>query len=309
MTLADRIRNYLDLQSLLDKCRAGGLDTERAAAAVAAARDEIRSAMAGREASEYPPLAEATEAYLDAERDFGESAAAGVSLDGPAERMGAARRDLKRQLHATTWLDAETVHGRRVTPPPVRPAVSDPSDDRGAAPEPSAGKGLRRILVAFDGSAPARVALEAAVKLAGRVGAELIVLDVVRPATGAGGEYVCSLEHLDQLHRSEGEQLLARVRRELPRGMRSVALLAEGVPADEILIAARTRAADLIVIGTRGRGRLARFLLGGTADAVIRRAPCPVMTVASPARCAGHPAERQARAVPAAHASAGLAAG
>ena len=53
----------------------------------------------------------------------------------------------------------------------------------------------------------------------------------------------------------------------------------EGVPADEIVLAVRTWEADLIVIGTRGRNRVAEFLLGSVADAVIRRAPCPVLTV------------------------------
>jgi nucleotide-binding universal stress UspA family protein len=47
---------------------------------------------------------------------------------------------------------------------------------------------------------------------------------------------------------------------------------------------AREWPADLIVIGTDSRGRLSHFLLGSTADSIVRRAPCPVVTVRADAR-------------------------
>ncbi len=40
---------------------------------------------------------------------------------------------------------------------------------------------------------------------------------------------------------------------------------------------------DLIVMGTHGRTALARLLLGSVAEAVLRKAPCPVLTVRTPA--------------------------
>ena len=53
----------------------------------------------------------------------------------------------------------------------------------------------------------------------------------------------------------------------------------EGRPADEIVDHAATTAVDLIVMGTAGRGGFDRLLLGSVADAVVRTAPTPVMTV------------------------------
>ena len=51
------------------------------------------------------------------------------------------------------------------------------------------------------------------------------------------------------------------------------------MPHEEIVSAAGRERADLIVIGTHGRGGLDRALLGSVADRVIRLAPCPVVTV------------------------------
>jgi nucleotide-binding universal stress UspA family protein len=55
--------------------------------------------------------------------------------------------------------------------------------------------------------------------------------------------------------------------------------MVEGDPAETILNSAREWNADLIVIGSDSRGRLAHFLLGSTADSVIRKASCPVLSV------------------------------
>jgi nucleotide-binding universal stress UspA family protein len=56
-----------------------------------------------------------------------------------------------------------------------------------------------------------------------------------------------------------------------------------GAPAEEILRLARESNSDLIVMGTHGRSGLGRLLLGSVAEAVLRKAPCPVLTVKAPA--------------------------
>src|SRR5262249_7953655 len=53
----------------------------------------------------------------------------------------------------------------------------------------------------------------------------------------------------------------------------------EGDPGREILRAARETGADLIVMGTHGRTGLTRLLTGSVAEKVLRKAPCPVLTV------------------------------
>jgi hypothetical protein len=55
--------------------------------------------------------------------------------------------------------------------------------------------------------------------------------------------------------------------------------LVEGEPVREILRAARETACDLIVTGTHGRSGLDRLLMGSVAEQLLRKAPCPVLTV------------------------------
>jgi len=55
--------------------------------------------------------------------------------------------------------------------------------------------------------------------------------------------------------------------------------LPEGDPVDAIVRAAADHGADLIVMGTHGRSGMDRLLLGSVAESVLRRAPCPVLTV------------------------------
>jgi nucleotide-binding universal stress UspA family protein len=71
-------------------------------------------------------------------------------------------------------------------------------------------------------------------------------------------------------------------------------LLFVGDPAAEILRVAQAVKADLIVLGTHGRTGLGRLLMGSVAEQVVRRAPCPVVTVKAPLPQGG-PGEGPAR--------------
>ena len=56
-----------------------------------------------------------------------------------------------------------------------------------------------------------------------------------------------------------------------------------GTPTDSLLNYAKEHDIDLIVMGTHGRTGLMRLLMGSVAEAVVRRAPCPVVTIRQPA--------------------------
>src|SRR5262249_33247405 len=58
--------------------------------------------------------------------------------------------------------------------------------------------------------------------------------------------------------------------------------LAEGDAAAEILRVARETNCDLVVMGTHGRKGLGRLLMGSVAEQVVRKAPCPVLTLKTP---------------------------
>jgi nucleotide-binding universal stress UspA family protein len=135
---------------------------------------------------------------------------------------------------------------------------------------------IRTILHPTDFSEPAGEAFRLACSLARDHGARLIVLHVATmPAAGyAEGLYVPPPEgYLDELR----EQLSG-----LQAGDPKVMLehrLVEGAPVSEILRVASEPGCDMIVMGTHGRTGLGRLLMGSVAEQVVRRAPCPVVTV------------------------------
>lgn len=80
-----------------------------------------------------------------------------------------------------------------------------------------------------------------------------------------------------------GEQLLEQTAALAPAGVKSTRRLCElGSPADVILDAARTAAADLLVLGTRSRGKIAELLLGSVSHRVLLHAPCSTLLVKKP---------------------------
>lgn len=130
----------------------------------------------------------------------------------------------------------------------------------------------RNILFATDFSQPARLAGRIAAELARHFGARLHVLHVVPPVTDP----------------TPSAPALRTAVTELEAGLSIVTASVTGRAASEIVKYARRNAIDLIVLGTHGRTGFSRAVLGGVAEAVTRRAGCPVMTV--PAVLAGTPA-------------------
>jgi nucleotide-binding universal stress UspA family protein len=74
-------------------------------------------------------------------------------------------------------------------------------------------------------------------------------------------------------------QLATLVTRARARGAKASGVMVEGDPADGIIRVARSKRADLIVMGTHGRRGISRVLMGSVAARVVAGAPCPVMTV------------------------------
>ena len=74
-------------------------------------------------------------------------------------------------------------------------------------------------------------------------------------------------------------QLDRQLRKAKAAGVRARGLLLEGLAHDQIVRAAKSQRADLVVIGTHGRSGLAKFFVGSVAGRVVSAAPCPVLTV------------------------------
>jgi nucleotide-binding universal stress UspA family protein len=144
-------------------------------------------------------------------------------------------------------------------------------------------KPVRTILHPTDFSGPAAAALDLAAALARDQHARLVVLHVVPGEahyTGAGDvSAIRRAECAEQDLKTYRDEMGERLRRLQPAGKISVEhMLTEGDAATEIVRVAEESAADLIVIGCRGKSAEAKRMMGSVTEAVQRRAPCPVVT-------------------------------
>jgi nucleotide-binding universal stress UspA family protein len=142
---------------------------------------------------------------------------------------------------------------------------------------------MRRILHPSDFSTASRPAFKKAIELAKKERATLEIVHVTAPIISMPGYAYVSPRTYDEWAasatewaRKNMEGLLKQAR---AAGVKAQSLTVTGAPADMIARAARTRRADLIVMGTHGRSGLSRFLIGSVASRVIATAPCPVLTV------------------------------
>jgi len=137
---------------------------------------------------------------------------------------------------------------------------------------------LKRILVPTDFSERSRKALHYALAFARPFGAEVLLLHVLEPVTPPPSAVMLLPPAWDTELRDSATRELAKWRRE--SGSDAVqTTLRSGAPHHEIVRAADETNADLIILGTHGRGGLAHLLIGSTAERVVRHAPCPVMVV------------------------------
>ena len=147
-----------------------------------------------------------------------------------------------------------------------------------ASPQP------RRILVPVDFSDHSREALRAALALAQQFGSRLAVVHVTRrnrPDSHVVAEQMGITFDTRRLGRAKLQEFMEG---EGIGGIQPTRLVADGVPFDEIVGAAKAWRADLIVIATHGYTGLKHVLLGSTTERVVGHAPCPVLVVRSRAQ-------------------------
>jgi nucleotide-binding universal stress UspA family protein len=136
----------------------------------------------------------------------------------------------------------------------------------------------KTILYPTDFSAEGRPAFEVACSLAGEGRGRLVVLHVERPPlTTLGGTAGVPPLPNEYDHQRVWEELQGI--QPTRAGIAVEPRLEYGDPAAVILQVAQEIGAELIVLGTHGRTGLRRLLMGSVAEWVVRRAPCPVLTV------------------------------
>jgi nucleotide-binding universal stress UspA family protein len=159
-------------------------------------------------------------------------------------------------------------------------------DYAGAAAGPMPADSLRArvarpigtILLATDLGPASSDAVDEAIDLAQRLRSQLLVLSVIEPANLRlpGGR---TAARVDQVRDERSRVAAAFAARGRNAGVPVRFLIWDGDPRDAILEAATAEGADLIVVGTHGRGGLERLLLGSVSEHVIRHADVPVLVV------------------------------
>jgi nucleotide-binding universal stress UspA family protein len=146
---------------------------------------------------------------------------------------------------------------------------------------------MTSIVCGVDDSREARVALRIAAGLAVLFDVRLVAAHVVRPPAPAPGIGLSARELMDvpaDALLESGEALLERILEEekLPHAERRVVL---GLPPDSLAAIADEEAAELIVVGSRGRGAFKAAFLGSLSTSLLAIARCPVLVV--PPRTSG----------------------
>ena len=146
---------------------------------------------------------------------------------------------------------------------------------------------IKTILFPTDFSRGARAAMDHAVSLARDYDAKLILLYVIQDISIAEWYIPSSLsmsdlvEDMEKSAWKEMEKWIA----EVSTGVSKVEkMVMRGVPFVEIIRTAKEKNADLIVIGTHGRTGIDHMLFGSTAEKVVRKSPCAVLTVRIPGK-------------------------
>jgi nucleotide-binding universal stress UspA family protein len=139
--------------------------------------------------------------------------------------------------------------------------------------------GIKKILIATDGSEGTKHAIDYGLHLAKMCGAQVTALFVVDQIplqdVPADSSIVFSV-HL--LLENEGKNAVNEIKEAGKAvGVEVTPLVMEGSPAKKIIEVAADF--DLIVVGTIGRSGLAHLLIGSVAERVVRYAPCPVLVV------------------------------
>jgi len=137
----------------------------------------------------------------------------------------------------------------------------------------------KKILYPTDFSKSSDAGMHVATALARDTGAKLLIVHVEEPpAAYGGGEMYYGLPEPDL----EAIQRMLKNVTPTDPNVRFEQRLVTGDPAGEIVRLAKDENVDMIVMGTHGRTGLRRLLMGSVAEAIVRRAHCPVFTFKEP---------------------------
>jgi nucleotide-binding universal stress UspA family protein len=142
---------------------------------------------------------------------------------------------------------------------------------------------LKKILYPTDFSESSLEALRYAVTFARDFKARLVLMHVVNEKIFSEGLSLPRLEAPEALGQEMAAEAERQMRTLIPAteraGLDVEHVILRGMPFLEIIRYAKANDVDLIVIGTHGRSGMEHIIFGSTAEKVVRKAPCPVLSV------------------------------
>jgi nucleotide-binding universal stress UspA family protein len=173
------------------------------------------------------------------------------------------------------------------------------------APTAATQAGIDKVLLATDLTDASGPATDEAIRLSKALGATLLAVSVIDPGALRlpGGRFSARVDQVRATREVAAQELVARGRRS---GVQVRFMIWHGDPGPAIVDAADAEDADIIVVGSRGRGAVGRLVMGSVSGHVVRHATRPVMVVRQDGRAAstrpgragdGHPTIDDARPV------------
>ncbi|NWF49063.1 MAG: universal stress protein [Ignavibacteriaceae bacterium] len=146
---------------------------------------------------------------------------------------------------------------------------------------------IKKILIPIDFSDYSKSALKYAVNFSNFFKAELILIYVVEPVIyppdfSMGQIAIPSMN--TEWNTRANEELNKLAKTEIPPEIKVSVLVKTGKPFVEIIETAQEENVDLIIIATHGHTGMEHILFGSTAEKVVRKAPCPVLTLREPVK-------------------------
>ncbi len=138
---------------------------------------------------------------------------------------------------------------------------------------------FKRILIAVDNSEFAERAADVGIKLAKSLHAAVGFVHVFDPSVGPSGMWGVTAETMSEMSERAAKRLLAEFRERAATRSNVPEFLESGKPASKIVEVAKNWPADLIVMGSHGRGKIQGLLLGSVSQEVLHHASCPVLVV------------------------------
>jgi nucleotide-binding universal stress UspA family protein len=140
---------------------------------------------------------------------------------------------------------------------------------------------LKKILIAVDDSPFADRAAKVGVELAEAVKAEIAFVHVFDAAATPAGAWGFPADRISAMSELDGKRLLRKFHDALPAKIAAESrvhdFLESGSAAATIVEVAKKWGADLIVMGSHGRGKVTGILMGSVSQDVLRQAPCPIL--------------------------------